>query len=126
MWSERSERPRGARKVEIQGGHSVVERVTPYGYEVVKTRLPSLIVATKEVGEMRYPTVVQRREAKKKPVVVWKSSDVGLKGEWPNRLILKRLFSPEMRKGQCTIIEGETPREAGRNLAQRLRNAGVI
>jgi electron transfer flavoprotein beta subunit len=115
-----------ARKVEIRGGHSFVERVTAGGYEVVKTPLPNLIVASNEVGMMRYPTMIQRREAKKKPVVSWKASDVGLEGELPNRLILKRLFPPEMRKGQCNIIEGGTPTEAGRNLAHRLKNDCVL
>jgi electron transfer flavoprotein beta subunit len=115
-----------ARKVEIEDVHSVVERVTPAGYEVVKTPLPSLIVASNEVGEMRYPTMIQRREAKKKPVASWGASDLGLEGTLPNRLVLKRLFAPEMREGQCHLIVGETPAEAGRKLAQRLRNDGVL
>ncbi len=115
-----------ARKVEIEDGHSVTERVTPYGYEVVKTPLPSLIVASNEVGEMRYPTMIQRREAKKKPVESWGSNDLGLEGALPNRIVLKRLFAAEMRKGQCNIIESETPMEAGKNLAERLRNDGIV
>jgi hypothetical protein len=43
-----------------------------------------------------------------------------------NRLILRRLFAPEMREGECVVVEGETPAEAGRNLADRLANDRII
>jgi electron transfer flavoprotein beta subunit len=114
------------RKVEVKGAHAISERVTASGYEIVKTPLPALLVASNEVGAMRYPTVIQRREAKKKPVVSWGMAEVGLEGRLQNRLVLKGLFAPEMRKRQCQFIEGETPAEAGRKLAERLRSDGVI
>jgi len=114
------------RKVEVEGRHAISERVTASGYEIVKTPLPALLVTSNEVGEMRYPTVIQRREAKKKPVVSWGMAEVGFERRVQNRLVLKGLFAPEMRKRQCHFIEGETAAEAGRKLAQRLRTDGVI
>jgi len=75
---------------------------------------------------MRCPTVLQRREAKNKPVASWSAADVGLEGAFQNRLALRRRFVPEMRKGRCDMIAGETPAKAGRNLARRLKNDGVI
>jgi electron transfer flavoprotein beta subunit len=114
------------RKVEVEGAHAISERLTASGYEIVKTPLPALLVTSNEVGAMRYPTMLQRREAKKKPVVSWGMADVGLEERLQNRLVLKRLFAPQMRKRQCQFIEGETPAEAGRKLAQRLRSDGVI
>jgi len=115
-----------ARKVEIRGEGVVVERLRPNGYEVVEVRLPALVVASNEVGEMRYPTMIQRREAKKKPVKAWDAKDIGFEGGLPGRVVVRRLFLPEMRQGQCRIIEGETPEEAGRNLAHRLRDDGIL
>ena len=115
-----------AKKVDIQGEHVAVERLLPNGYETVRTKLPAVVIASNEVGEMRYPTMIQRRQAKKKPVTAWGASDIGLEGTPQNRVVLKRLFAPEMRKGQCHLIDGETPDEAGRNLAQRLRNDGIL
>jgi electron transfer flavoprotein beta subunit len=115
-----------ARKVEIQGKHAVVERLHPNGYETVRAPLPAVVVATNEVGEMRYPTMIQRREAKKKPVKAWGASDIGFESPPQNRLVLKRLFSPEMRQGQCQLADGETPADAGRNLARRLRDDGIL
>lgn len=114
------------KKLEVKGEHAILERVTASGYEIVRTPLPALIVASNEVGVMRYPTMIQRREAKKKPVVSWGAADLGLKGALQNRLILRRLFAPQMRKGECLVVEGETPAEAGRNLAHPLANDGII
>ncbi len=114
------------RKIEIQEGHALLERVTADGYEAVKTPLPALVVASNEVGEMRYPTMIQRREAKKKPIVAWGAADLGREGELRNKLVLKRLFPAEMRKGECMLVEGKTPAEAGRNLARRLSQDGLI
>ena len=115
-----------ARKVALEDGNAVVERVIPGGYEVVKVPLPAVIAASNEVGIMRYPTMIQRREAKKKPVISWGAHDIGFEGKPQNRVVLKKLFAPVMRQGQCEIIEGGTPAEAGRNLAERLRTDGVI
>jgi electron transfer flavoprotein beta subunit len=115
-----------ARKVDIQGAHVVVERLLPSGYEKVRTLLPAVVIASNEIGEMRYPTMIQRREAKKKPVKAWGAEDIGFEGATRKRLVLRRLFAPKMRQGQCQLIGGETLAEAGRNLAQRLRRDGVL
>ncbi len=115
-----------ARKVSIEGKTVVVERVLPSGYEVVKGPLPAVVMASNEVGEMRYPTMLQRRAAKKKPVTAWGIDDIGAEGLPENKVVLKGLFSPEMRKGQCQLMEGEFPAEAGKNLALRLRSDGVV
>jgi electron transfer flavoprotein beta subunit len=114
------------RKVDVVGGHAISERVTASGYEIVKTPLPALLVASNEVGELRYPTMIQRRDAKRKPVVSWRMAEVGVEGRLQTRLVLKGLFAPEMRKRQCQFIEGQTPAQAGRKLAQRLRSDGLI
>ena len=115
-----------ARKVDIEGAHVRVERVLPSGYERVRTPLPAVVIASNEIGEMRYPTLIQRRDAKKKPIKAWGAEDIGLEGVPQNRRVLKRLFAPEMRQRACQRVEGPTPAEAGRNLAQRLRKNGVI
>ncbi|MEW6440644.1 MAG: electron transfer flavoprotein subunit beta/FixA family protein [bacterium] len=115
-----------ARRVEIQGDHAVVERILPFGYETVRARLPVAVMVSNEAGVMRYPTLIQRREAKKKPVRSWGAADIGFEPDGRNRVVLRRLFTPEMRQGPCRIIGGATPAEAGRNLAERLKQDGVL
>lgn len=115
-----------ARKVDAEEGHVVVERVIPGGYEVVRAPLPALIVASNEVGSMRYPTMIQRREARKKPVESWDLETLGLSDLPPNRVVLKKLFSPVLRQARCAMMEGSSPGDAGRMLAQRLRSDGLL
>ena len=115
-----------AGKVTVEGKDIIVERVLPNGYEVVKGPMPAVIIASNEVGELRYPTLKQRKEAKKKPAESWDAEDIGLEEPPPNKVVLKRLYTPEMRRGQCILIEGATPDEAGRSLAQRLRADGLL
>ncbi len=114
------------RKAELQGGSVLVERVITGGYEVVRVPLPALLVTSNEVGVMRYPTMLQRRAAKKKPVQGWDAGDVGVEDVPPSRLVLKKLFVPEMRQAQCEIVEGGTPAEAGQALAERLHSDGIL
>jgi electron transfer flavoprotein beta subunit len=115
-----------AGKVTVKDGCAVVERVTPRGHEVVRTPLPSLIAVSNEAGALRYPTMMQRREAKHKPVISWSTADIGLHGNPETKLIVKGFFVREMRKGRCEIISGDTPATAGLNLAQRLMHDGVL
>jgi electron transfer flavoprotein beta subunit len=114
-----------ARKVEMHGGCAIVERLTSAG-ETVRAPLPAVVVVSNEVGMMRYPTIVQRREAKKKPVVSWGAGDIGLGLPLENRLLLRKLFAPAMRQRDCVFVEGESAAEAGRKLAQRLLSDGIF
>jgi electron transfer flavoprotein beta subunit len=115
-----------ARKVEIAPEGIVVERVLPNGYEVVKAPLPALVAASNEIGMMRYPTLIQRRDAKKKPVTSWGAIDIGFADECPRRILLKRLLPAVTPQRPCEIIQGETPADAGRNLALRLRQDRIL
>lgn len=109
-----------ARKLDIVGGSVHVERIVDDGYEVVRSRLPSVVVASNEVGMLRYPTLIQRRDAKKKPVTTWNADDIGFDRSLTNRVVLRRLFTPDIKKRSCEIIGGTSPEEMGWNLATRL------
>jgi electron transfer flavoprotein beta subunit len=115
-----------ARKVAVAENNVVVERVIPGGYEVVKAVLPALVVVSNEAGGMRYPTMIQRRAAKKKPTEAWDADEIGLSSLPMNRVVLKKLFPSVMRQAECQLIEEESPDKAGRSLAQRLRHDGVL
>jgi electron transfer flavoprotein beta subunit len=118
-----------ARKVEITDGRARVERVTEDGYEVVEVSLPTLITVSNELGEARYPTIKGIMAAKRIEPVVWKPADIGVEpsrvGVEGRRLQLLKLFQP-VREGRCELIEGETPEEAGANLALKLREAKLL
>ena len=117
------------RKVEVKDGKAKVERVIPDGYEVVEVTLPAMITVTSEMGALRYAALKGIMAAAKKQPTVWKPADIGLKpsevGAAGRRTRLDRLFQP-VKEAKCEIIEGETPAEAGANLAVRLKQAKLL
>jgi len=118
-----------ARKVEVTDGKAKVERVIPDGYQVVEVTLPTLIIVTSGIGALRYPTLKGIMAAGKKQPVIWKPADIGLEpsqvGAAGRRSKLDKLFQP-IKEAKCEIIEGETPAEAGANLAVRLKEAKLL
>jgi len=117
------------RKVEVKDGKAKVERVIPDGYEVVEVTLPAVITVTSELGALRYAALKGIMAAAKKQPTVWKPADIGLKpsdvGAAGRRTKLEKLFQP-VKEAKCEIIEGETPAEAGANLAVRLKQAKLL
>jgi len=118
-----------AKKVEPTDGKVRVERVTADGYQVVEVKLPALITVSNELGEPRYATIKGSMAAKRKEPIIWKPADIGVEpsqiGAAGRRSKMLRLFQP-VKEAKCEIIEGETPEEAGANLAVKLREAKLL
>lgn len=114
------------RSVTVQGGELRVERILASGHEVLSAPLPAILVASNEVGELRYPSMIQRREAKQKPIHAWTLNDTGLTSPPLARLARQRLYSPELKLRQCRLFGGSTPADAGRDLARQLKADRVI
>lgn len=118
-----------ARKVEVTNGLAVVERITDYGYEVIEVPLPAVVTVSSEIGTPRYPSIKGVMTVKRIKPTVWKPGDIGLDasqvGEGGRKVKLMKLFQP-LREGAAEIIEGETPEEAGENLALRLRKEKIL
>ena len=118
-----------AKKVEATDGKVKVERVVADGYEVVEAPIPCLITVSNELGEPRYATLKMIMAAAKKQPIIWKPQDIGVEpsqiGANGRRTKLLKLFQP-VREGKCEIMEGETPAEAGANLAVKLRETKII
>ncbi|MGQ9546675.1 MAG: electron transfer flavoprotein subunit beta/FixA family protein [Dehalococcoidia bacterium] len=118
-----------ARKVQVTDGKLKVERVIPDGYQVVEVTLPALVTVTSELGALRYAALKGIMAAAKKQPIVWKPADIGLQpaqvGATGRRSRLERFFQP-VKEGKCEIIGGETPAEAGANLAMKLKEAKLL
>jgi len=118
-----------AKKIEVANGKARVERVVSDGYEVVETPLPALVTVSNELGQARYPTIKGIMTAKKIEPVVWKPADIGVDpaqiGAAGRKTNLLKLFQP-VREGKCEVIGGQTPEEAGANLALKLRDAKLL
>ena len=118
-----------AKKIDPINGKARVERVTADGYEVIEVSLPALITVSNELGEPRYPTIKGIMAAKKVEPIIWKPADIGVEasqtGAAGRRTKLLKLFQP-VHEAKCEIIEGESPDEAGVNLALKLRESKVL
>ncbi len=118
-----------AKAIEKDGAALKVERVLDDGFQTVETPLPAVVSVSNEFGEPRYPQLRQIMLAAKKTVQVWSAADIGMaadelgaSGRW---LPLDALYVPKV-ESNVEIIEGETPEEKARNLAQKLRAAKLI
>jgi electron transfer flavoprotein beta subunit len=109
-----------ARKIEIKDRTASIERAKADGYEVVEVLLPCLVCVSHEMGELRQANVKNLMAAQKQPFTTWKVADLGITLPAGRRSNAQKLFIPE-RKVNCEIIAGETPEEAGANLAVKLR-----
>ncbi len=114
-----------ARKVEIIDGTVRVERVLPGGYEVVEAPLPALVTVSHESGDLRYPALAAIKAAKQLPRDVVSLAE--LNGELASSGLVERVaLAAPSRERACAVVAGETPGEAGRNLAQRMHADRVI
>jgi electron transfer flavoprotein beta subunit len=118
-----------AKAIETAGSGIKVERVLDDGFQTVEVGLPAIVSISNEFGEPRYPQLRQIMLAAKKTVQVWTAADIGLDaGELgaANRwLPLEALYVPKV-ESNVEIIEGDTPEDKARNLAQKLRAAKLI
>jgi electron transfer flavoprotein beta subunit len=115
-----------AKKVRVEGGKVIVERLIPRGHEVVEAELPAVVMVSNEVGELRYPTMIQRRDAKTKPVISYGIEDIGYEPGQGRKVELRTLYKPELKQRDCRYITGETTADMGKNLALALLQDKVI
>jgi electron transfer flavoprotein beta subunit len=118
-----------AKAIEKSEGAIKVTRVIDDGFQTVTVALPAIVSVSNEFGEPRYPQLRQIMLAAKKTVQVWGAADLGLGGGDvgpANRAMpLEALYQPKV-ESNVEIVEGDTPEEKARNLAQKLRAAKLI
>lgn len=118
-----------AKVVEVTETTVQVERVLSDGTEKVEAPLPALVTVSNELGEPRYPTLRGIMAAGRKTPTIWKAVDIGAepaKLGAQGRLVREtKMFVPEKAK-QIEWVTGETPADAGKNLALKLRQAKLI
>ena len=67
-----------ASKLEVADGHASVTREVDGGLETLKVKLPAVITTDLRLNEPRYVTLPNIMKAKKKPLEVFKPSDLGV------------------------------------------------
>ena len=105
-----------ARSIDVREESIVVERCASDCIEKVESQIPALVTFTSEAGELRGITLPSLIKAKKREIRRWSASDVGF--EEREIVQLKDLFIPEIEVVDNYLIQGENPRDKGRNLAR--------
>jgi electron transfer flavoprotein beta subunit len=112
-------------KIEMASPESVVaERIVEDGYQRLKIKLPALLGVSSEMNEPRYPPLKGIMAAGRAQIPVLTGADLGL-GEAAPKVRLRRLYV-ETREARVELIEADSLDEAGKLLADRLREARLV
>jgi len=114
-----------AQKIEATDGGLRVERITSEGYEVVESVLPAVVTVSSEVGDLRMPNVKAMMAANKVQPPVWSLADLGIDAAALKKVSVAKMWQPVVEVN-TEVITGETPEEAGANLAAKLKEDGII
>jgi electron transfer flavoprotein beta subunit len=109
---------------EVGSGSAVVHRILEGGYQRVEVQLPALLGASSEMNEPRYPALKGIMASNKAQIPVWTAADLGLDGA-ERKVEMRRLYV-EAREGSVELIDSEDLTEAGRILADKLREAKLV
>lgn len=109
---------------EVAADSLVVERIVEDGYQRLKVRLPALLGISSEINEPRYPPLKGIMAAGRAQIPVWTAADLGLAGS-DGKVELRRLYV-ETREARVELIEADSLDEAGKKLADKLREARLV
>jgi len=108
-----------AREIKTKDGNVLAKKIVPGGYEEVKAKMPALVTASNEVGELRYISKTKMLTMLRgaAPIPIWKSSDFVSDGEKLQKRDIVELSSPPDMRRDCEILEGGTLAEKAEKLA---------
>ncbi len=114
-----------ARAVRVDDTRVEVERVLSDGYQMMKCGLPAVVTVTSELGELRYPTMQMRLQARRRRPVQVSLEDLQVGTDMdPEWRTLGVSMLEETR--DCRFIGPDDGAEAGRQLAAVLLEEGAI
>jgi electron transfer flavoprotein beta subunit len=112
-------------KIEEASDESVVaERIVEDGYQRLKIKLPALLGVSSEMNEPRYPPLKGIMAAGRAQIPVLTAADLGL-GEASPKVQLQRLYV-ETREARVELVEADSLEDAGKLLADKLREARLV
>ncbi len=92
-----------ASKVAIADGSATVTREVDGGVETIEMRLPALVTTDLRLNEPRYATLPNIMKAKKKPLEVLTSADLGV--DISPRLTVLKVTEPAKRKAGILVAD---------------------
>jgi electron transfer flavoprotein beta subunit len=103
-----------------------VERMIDEGRQIVRSPLPAVVSVVKEINEPRYPSFMGIRKASRAEIPLWTASDLDLAELSDPAMTWPEIFAPPKIETTCEFIEGDTPDDIAKKLADRLMEEKVI
>jgi electron transfer flavoprotein beta subunit len=102
--------------------------MTEDGYDIIEIPLPAVFSVVKEINEPRLPSLKGKMSAKKKEIIKWTATDLGLDsaGIGPNSYTKTIKVSPPSPRPKGEMITGESPQEIADKLFTKLREKHII
>lgn len=112
-----------AREIKVKDGNVLAKKIILGGYEEVKAKMPALVTASNEVGELRYISKTKMLTMLRgaAPIPTWKSGDFISAGDKLQKMDIVQLSSPPDMRRDCELIEGSAPGEKAEKLAAILK-----
>jgi len=110
-----------AGKIEVSNGKLKIQRVTEDGYEVIEVPMPALVTVDYQIGNIREASFQATMEADTKEIAIWNAQELGVDLSLLKQSNMLKLSIPA-HEVTCQLIKGESPEEAGKNLALKLRD----
>jgi electron transfer flavoprotein beta subunit len=104
---------------------AVVDRIGDGCTQRLRVELPALLGVSNEINKPRPAPLKGVMLAKKAEIPTWAAGNLGI-GEPQPGLTLRRLFVEQPVERRAEMISAESGRAAGRALADRLREKGMI
>ncbi|ACC73936.1 electron transfer flavoprotein subunit beta/FixA family protein [Paraburkholderia caribensis] len=102
-----------------------VDRLTDDGVQRVQAAFPVLLGISNEANKPRSPSLKGVMQSKKAEIPTLTASDLGI-GQLTASVVLRRIYFPEVSDARAEIVSAENGALAGRALAERLHQEGVL
>jgi len=109
----------------IDAGSVIVDRITDGGRQRVRASLPALFGISNEINKPRPASLKGVMLAKKAEIPTWGLADLGMDEPQP-ALILRRLYIEPPSETRAELIAADSARAAGKALADKLHQEGMI
>ncbi len=109
----------------VEGGELIADRIAEGRTRRVRIAGSAVIGVSNEINKPRSPSLKGVVASKRATIPSVTAQDLGVAPAEPT-LLLRRLFKPEAPTALSELIPGASAEEAGRALADRLRQDGLI
>ena len=114
-----------ASTVKVEGNSVHVERSLEEGHQLVSAKLPAVVSLTKDYGEPRFPSFLNKRKADRAVIPTWSLAETGVTESVPRVTWADPTLSPA-RATACEFIVGSSPDEIAERLVERILAEKVL